>query len=190
MTNKRMKNKSTSFFKKFLLEMPAIMLGLLLALGLNSWKENKDRENNAKILVESITEEIKENYQTLLDVKKQYSKIFRENDSVINLYKKGLIKTLRIGTVTTRLQSVAWNTANVSEDVSIIPSDVLIRIAKVYEEQERVDLIIQSLDNYYINKDPDKSGLTNAKIKQNHMSNLISRHNDLEKKYKEFLQKK
>ena len=168
--------------------MPAIMVGLLLALGLNSWKENNDRENNAQILIASITKEIKENYQTLKDVEKQFSKVFVENDSIINLYEKGLIKTLRIATLTTRLKSVAWKTANVSEDISKIPLEVLFSISQVYEEQERVDFIIKSLDNYYINKDPDKSGLINAKIKQNHMSNLISRYRDLKIRYKEYLE--
>ena len=174
------------FLKKLLTEVSTIMLGLLLALALNSWKEDKDREHNAKVLVASINKEIKKNYQSVLNLKKNLDIQVQKNDSLISLYEEGVIKTLGIVTITHKLQSVAWKSANASEDFSVIPSPTLIGMAKVYEEQERADLIMKSIDNYYINNNPEQSSLTRSKIKQNHMKELLSRCKDLERRYKEY----
>ncbi|RKE94809.1 hypothetical protein [Ichthyenterobacterium magnum] len=176
------------FLKKILLEMPAIMLGLLVALALNSWKENNDRAYRAANLLASINNEIKHNYEIVPSVKESTINIYKRNDSIISLYKNSEIKSLSIATITSEaIRNVAWKTASLSDDFSAIPIETLTELSKVYLEQERVEFIRNSIDNLFINSDPELSSLNLAKIKQNHMSRFISRYEDLIKEYEDYL---
>ena len=168
--------------------MPAIMLGLLVALALNSWKENNDRAYRAANLLASINNEIKHNYEIVPSVKESTINIYKRNDSIISLYKNSEIKSLSIATITSEaIRNVAWKTASLSDDFSAIPIETLTELSKVYLEQERVEFIRNSIDNLFINSDPELSSLNLAKIKQNHMSRFISRYEDLIKEYEDYL---
>ena len=179
--------KEPNFIRSLLFEIPAILIAVLLALVLSSWRENVNKNEKARIIIAYVTAEIENNYAVirLVDSLSQ-SSLNAFNASILS-YETGKSQDIPSALVTPTIKNVAWEMARSSEVFSNIAPEVITNMASVYQEQERAAAIIKSLDDFRIKQDPGMSLINSAKYKRNHLRGLIDRYRDLKRRYEEFL---
>jgi len=130
---------------RLLWDIPAVVIAVLLALGLNTWKENKADKAAAKESLQAIFEEMKENSASLDDflVKNRafQTSIQQVRDSMESIGINELDR-LRLDFDFIVLSSAAWDTSLKKEIGKHYGSAVIRDLAKLYNIQEFISNLL------------------------------------------------
>ncbi|OIQ39149.1 MAG: hypothetical protein BM563_04895 [Bacteroidetes bacterium MedPE-SWsnd-G1] len=82
-----MENKTGKYFKYAIGEIVLVVIGILIALQINNWNENKkSRRFEVKILKE-LRNDLKSNYLELAEIRENYEVLIIKSDSLIDVLK-------------------------------------------------------------------------------------------------------
>ncbi len=180
-----MKNKAVW---QILFEFLSIVFAVLLALGLNSAKQNLDFKNEAQFLTQKIIEECKRNKLELDSVYHQNNEYKIYLDSLQSLDK--IEGNFTISIASELLTKSAWDFTKVSRSFSYLDENFLNDVAELYEKQDYYMLIsnqmFQNMGEMLIS-DPKPEKTVN--ISAYYLLNLNVTAEDLQQTYTQFLNK-
>jgi hypothetical protein len=78
--------KSTKYFKYAIGEIILIVIGILIALQINNWNENRINSNKETAILANIHKEFKENRKQLDSVISEHKKIYNNSAKIISLF--------------------------------------------------------------------------------------------------------
>lgn len=132
---------------KFLWDIPPVVIAVLLALGLNTWKENRSEAAAAKESLKAIIMELDANEASIQG--------FRDDNKkhMDNLY--ALLDSMESANITTLetsdydfsfriLSSSVWETSQTREIAKYHSPDIIRDIAKLYNLQKLIDGVWQT----------------------------------------------
>lgn len=116
------------------IEFVSVVFAVLLALGLNSWKENKANEEAALLLKSNILDELKKN-QSLIDLTLENNKeYFSYLDSIITV-PRAEVQGIYFEFNYENLTNGAWVIAQNSPAIHNLDSEFLKEVADIYQAQ-------------------------------------------------------
>lgn len=170
-------------------EFLSVVFAVLLALGLNSYKQNLDLKNEATFLSNNILNECKANL-TKLDSSIQINEDFHHY--IDSLIKAEEVKGFSFSYNNEMLSSISWNFTKSSKSFSFIDPVFLNDAAEVYELQEfymkNSNQMFEHLGSMILQIDNIKPR-TLAMTGNYYLSNLIGAAKELKSFYEEFLEK-
>lgn len=176
-------------YKSLLLEAITIIFAVLVALAVDSWKEDADRRHEVNMAMASIKKEIESNLKGCIEVLSENTHMVDELNQSIALYEQGSSKTIRLGIVLAELIDVAWLTTNSNQVVSWFEQDVLFSIGKVYHEQELYDVQIKHFRDFSLSYSPEMSIISKAKYQRRYLNSMNVRVKELIGHYQQYLEK-
>lgn len=174
---------------KIVFEFLSIVFAVLLALGLNSYKQNFDLKKESKVLTEKILIECRKNLTKLDTVIYQNQDFRMYLDSVRTLEK---VDGFRFDFSNELLSSSAWQFTQVSRSFQLMDQSFLDDATELYEVQNYyMDISNQMFQNLgdMIMK-IDEAGSKNI-ISTSHyyLTNILQSADQLQKMYRNFLEK-
>ena len=92
--NLLMENKTSKYFKYAIGEIILVVIGILIALQINNWNENRKLNNNEKVILSDLVEDLELDYNAFNEDKKQLDKQLKLVDElIINPHNSKLAKT-------------------------------------------------------------------------------------------------
>ena len=180
-------NSLKKYLINLLLEIPAILIAVVLALVMTEKSEEQSKKKEAEIVLSSIVEEVKNNYSRVVFIDSVTTNVIKSNEAQIELLRNNKTNSVSPNFVTTEISNVAWETAKYSNLFSEIDPNKLKVLGSIYQEQKRATLIMENYDLFNINKDPNLSLTNKVIILNNHLYSLSSRYEDLIGRYEKFL---
>jgi hypothetical protein len=133
--------------KQFLLHLVMIVLGIVIALGLEQWRESLHHKSIAERALNEITQEmgknqalIRKNLPTFEKVTKQVEDMLVAQKAAIKAYesKTGPVPEPKdedgdVGML--GLQSTAWSMANINQALSYMPHETAVKLSRIYNAQ-------------------------------------------------------
>jgi hypothetical protein len=176
-------------YKSLLLEAVTIIFAVLVALAVDSWKEDMDRRHEVSVAMTSIKKEIEANLQQCTEALSDNTRLVDELNQSIMRYEQGRSEKIRLGIVVADLIDVAWLTTNNNQVVAWFEQDVLFSIGRVYHEQELYDIQIKHFRDFRLSYNPEMSKITQAKYQRRYLLSMNQRVKELIGKYQEYLKK-
>jgi hypothetical protein len=176
-----------------LVEVFSVVLAVLLALGVNEWRTNKNNEDLGAEAYEKVVKEVERNRSKLDTLLANHKKILVEIDSVISKLKRNS-NEISFGQINFETpSSTAWEAAKLTAAVNYLEYDRVEMITSVYSTQKVYsdvsDRIFQELVFFVPDKDREK--MINQFFKQKvYLNNLILIEEQLIQEYKKFLEGK
>ncbi|MCH9651700.1 MAG: hypothetical protein K0U98_25965 [Deltaproteobacteria bacterium] len=118
-------------WSRLLFEFLSIVVGVLLALGVNEWREDRNNRSRARQALVNITREIEANQAHLTEVHRNNSAYLAAMDEVSEGDSSGPEFQAAWG-----LQSTAWEAARESGALGNVEYGTILSIAQVYQFQE------------------------------------------------------
>lgn len=170
-------------------EFLSIVFAVLLALGLNSYKQNSDLQAESKLLKTNILDECQANLMKL-DSTILENEIFQAY--LDSLLEADEVESFEFSFHNKLLSSIAWNFTKSSKSFQYMDSDFLQNAAEVYENQayymnisnqmfEHIGTMILQVDNV--------ESKTLTMTGNYYLSNLLSTSKKLKINYEDFLSK-
>ncbi|RZN82372.1 MAG: hypothetical protein EVB12_03000 [Winogradskyella sp.] len=89
-----MENKTSKYFKYAIGEIILVVIGILIALQINNWNENRKLNNNEKIILIDLVEDLELDYKAFTEDKKNLHRQLKLVDElIIDPYNSTLAKT-------------------------------------------------------------------------------------------------
>ena len=176
-----------------LVEVFSVVLAVLLALGVNEWRTNKNNEDLGAAAFEKVVKEVERNRSKLDTLLVNHREILVEIDSVISKLKRNS-NEISFGQINFETpSSTAWEAAKLTTAVNYLEYDRVEKITSVYSTQKVYsdvsDRIFQELVFFVPNKDREE--MINQFFKQKvYLYNLILIEEQLIEEYKKFLEGK
>jgi hypothetical protein len=173
--------------RKIFIEMIPVILGVLIALFINNWKQTLDDQKFLKKIYSSVEREMELNlneFSTLLPI--QYALIdslnYWKSNKEVSLI-EALQKTngLQIPTV----KNTAWNSF-LNSKLELIDFEVVSILTDVEEKKEVMNIKTEKLMDFVLNN-TDSSDSRDKKILIIHLLNLINSEKGLVETYEEYL---
>lgn len=126
----------TETFRKILIEVVSVVFAVLLALGLNHWREDLGEKKLAQQAFKNIVIEIKSNIRSLEDEEEDYQ---NQIDALLEqrkLLETGEKKGFSFGYNHPVLSNSAWTIANSTGAIKDMDLDVVLELSELYIFQE------------------------------------------------------
>ena len=172
-------------FKKIAVEMFSIIFAVMLALGIEDWMQDRERDDRAALMMERITAEVQNNRDEL-------KKAIADN----NKFAEGLKKALRKENTTFEdvspfiqmsagsINNSAWSSAQMTNVITYMPIETVGQLASLYDTQSYYTKFaqgfIQGFADYSVGvQQPDqmkmvtKKFITNLMIMNSLASNIV-----------------
>ncbi|MEQ9425002.1 MAG: hypothetical protein RJQ09_11320 [Cyclobacteriaceae bacterium] len=124
-------------FKLLLMEMASVVFAVLLALGLNAWRENHKNEQLAEQAYENILTELRQNAVELdsgiLDFEIRLTVLKTIEDSLERGHE---VQKFYFGYSQPVLNKTAWSTANLTQAIVYMDPEVVMDISQLYIVQD------------------------------------------------------
>ena len=157
----------SSNFKKFMLEMLPVILGVLIAFMINNWNENYKSERKFKLAKAHIIQEIKSNKdecEKILKVQEkrnEFYKTYRDSLTKFQSKKLSFAQLPFEGINVPSISRTAWDAANTSGITSDFSFEELQMLTAIYEMQEILDDVQKQIrSNVYSNSMYSPESLT------------------------------
>ena len=174
---------------QILFEFISIVFAVLLALGLNSYKQNQDLKSESEVLTTKILSEVSKNLQKIDTVIAENTDFKIYLDS---LQKSKTIDGFNLEFSSKLLSKSAWQFTQASKSFHFMESEFLDEVTELYEMQSfYVDISDQMFHNFgvmLLNMDNTKPK-TMVATANYYLTNLLSASQDLREVYKELLSK-
>lgn len=175
-------------FRRLGLEMFSIVFAVLLALALDSWQEKSKKTQKLDQALEDIVLEL--NGFTHLDKAVGYNQQMLDTiRSKIKQYEDGKKVTFLIGMGRPEVKSLAWTTAKSTGLASDFDRDLLLELAEIYSEFDRLENVLDMYAEFNLKYDPDMPKYTWARYVERYVRSAIFRMQELNNKSKAFLEK-
>lgn len=174
----------------FLVEVFSVVFAVLLALGVNEWREANNNEALASEAFSKVVQEIRGNKSMIDEILLNHKNIIAEIDTVIaKLNRKSDI--VGFGDIIFETPSrTAWDAAVLTTAVNYLDYDKVEKITSVYSTQriysDVADKVFQELVFFVPDKNPEEmiKQFTKQKV---YVYNLISTEQQLLESYSKFL---
>ena len=153
-----MENKTSKYLKYAIGEIVLVVIGILIALQINNWNEERKNEVTKQIYLKSLIAELKNNFNTYLDVQKNYDKRIASFDHLFNTINtantnKDSIKNAFNEAVTfigiTMINKTAFDELINSQNFQVFEKDLRDKIMIYYNELhntiERINMELNEL---------------------------------------------
>lgn len=130
-----MENKK-GWIGKLLTEFISVVFAVLLALGLNHWREANNDEKLAEKALVNIFLEIQSNQIDVLEEMASYKERLKEVKVYKDSYDKGESMRYSLGFNMPMLSDAAWNVANTTGAVKDFDQDLLLELSSIYTFQD------------------------------------------------------
>ena len=177
-------------FSSILIEMFSVVFAVLLALGVNEWKNNNSNEELGLEAYKKITKEVEGNKRKISNILENHNNILANLDSVISHLRQKR-DDITFGQMMFETPSAtAWEAAKLTNAVNYLKYDRIEKITSVYSTQKIYndvsDRIFQELIFFVPEKNREKmiDQLLRQKI---YLLNLISIEKQLLEEYNSFL---
>ena len=174
-----------------LIEVFSVVLAVLLALGVNEWRTNKNNKDLGLAAFEKIIKEVENNKNKVETLLVNHKNILTDIDSVIAKLKR------RNGDITfgqiifETPSSTAWEAAKITTAINYLDYDKVEKITTVYATQKVYSDVSDKIFQEYIFfvPDSDREIMQKQFYKQKvYLHNLISIEEQLMEDYKNFLE--
>ena len=141
-----MPNSSPIDWRSIFLEAFFVVLGVVLALGANSLREQRSNERRAETALTSIVDEMRSNqhlveasidyHSYLMDTLYKFTARFGDDKSRFpsgRIFHKGFVNPARI-------VSRAWDAVETTGVIEFIPFETVLQVSQVYENQRQYEL--------------------------------------------------
>ena len=183
-------NSNNINFKSFILETITIVFAVLVALAVDSWKEELDRQDAVDIALVSITEEIKRNLAGSIRTLSYNQNTVKDLALKIKQFREGKSKDLSLGGyVLTEITGVAWQATNSTQVSSWFKPDMLFELGRIYHEQKLYDDLIKRIRSFHFSLDPETPDIKRIKYRYRHLKNMNDRAEELIELYQAFIEK-
>jgi len=129
-TSKRESRRFIHSLRLFTIELFSVIIGVLLALMLNQWSENRDTNKKVNIALTNIASELQENSKILDIVHKQNALVFQDSTEADNNDSNDTF------TPAIQMQETAWNTFLSTELSTNIEYELLLLLSQTYSIQD------------------------------------------------------
>jgi len=123
---------------KLLAEVVSVVFAVLVALGIDQWWEGRENQAMARVSLEAVTREIRENRAQLEDMGNMppVAEMMADLDSVIGDFERGdRPRDASVNYDLALLSSAAWETAQLNRATQFLPLDQVVTLARLYEFQ-------------------------------------------------------
>ena len=170
------------------MEMIPVTLGVLIALFINDWKQNKENERFMNNALESIDKEMKLNIEDFNSIlPKQYAMIdtinFHINNNEISLaeiFEK--TKGLEVPTV----KNTSWKSF-LNSKMELVKFDVISKLTDIEESKGFMNKKLDGLMGFVFDNIESTESKTKKKLEMQ-LLNLLDSEEELLKSYKEYLE--
>ncbi|MEP1093824.1 MAG: hypothetical protein ABJG78_01875 [Cyclobacteriaceae bacterium] len=170
-------------------EFLSIVFAVLLALGLNSYKQNQDLQSESEVLSKKILSECKKNSTSLDTVLNQNREFMTYLDSMRSLKD---VDSFGLNFSNDLLSSSAWKFTQASRSFQLMDQEFLDDATELYELQsyymEISNQMFQNLGEMLLRME-ELTPKTMIKTSYYYLTNILSVAEDLNEKYKNFLNK-
>ncbi|MFC1784810.1 hypothetical protein ACFL0J_04190 [Candidatus Neomarinimicrobiota bacterium] len=125
----RFTNRMIPSFRLFFIELFSVVLGVILALMLNQWSENRSIDKKVNIALSNVANEIQANSKILKIIHKQNALVFQDSTEMDNNDSNNTF------TPAIQLQETAWNTFLSTGLSTNIDYELLLLLSQVYSIQ-------------------------------------------------------
>jgi hypothetical protein len=127
------------------LEAAFVVFAVLLALGVDEWRENRTNQKLADRTRDSIIEEIHTNYLELISTRSLHdSLLIQLNNDLIDLKNDSSIP-INVDFSVSLLSTAAWHTAQMTQATHFLDLSWIIEVSRLYELQELYEVRQNSL---------------------------------------------
>ncbi len=161
-----MKKKSINF-NHLIFEFISVSFAVIFALFVNQWREDYNNQKLAEKSITNISEELKENKETLTQLIPKHKALIVSIDSLLAIAKTDSIDKNTLNAVEiTLISSSAWEMAKITKAVYFIDFDEVNNLAKVYNLQAYYESIVKQyiLKNSLSNSNVDLESLNKVKV--------------------------
>lgn len=130
--------RRSSSVLKLAAEVVSVVFAVLVALGIDQWWESRENADLARVSLEAITREIRENRNQLVDYGDMppVDEMMAGLDSVIADFSRGDDpRNASVNYDLALLSSAAWETAQLNRATQYMPLDQVVSLARLYEFQ-------------------------------------------------------
>jgi len=155
-----MENKTSKYFKYAIGEIVLVVIGILIALQINNWNENRKTNKVEQNYLSSLNSEFQSNLQELKDHLKTQNAILKDSEFLLNLYEHDSITQVvnqRIlyaiegngwGTISNYQKNI-WQDLNSTGNTNIIKNKKLLKeVSLFYSRNEFYDKLLVEWNNY------------------------------------------
>lgn len=172
-------------------EFISVVFAVLLALGLNSYKQSVDAEDEALILKSSILKECTENLIKIDSFRINNSEYYSYLDSLVNLGEDEVDDFFFQANIEL-LTNGAWTIAQNNSSINRLNQEFLIEAAEIYQTQEFYsEFSVSFFENVgnYLNRQDEVTPYTTALSLYFNMNVLNNSAEELSKQYMRFLRR-
>lgn len=148
----------SSNFRKFMMEMLPVIIGVLIAFMINNWNENYKSEKKFNLAKAHIIQEIKTNKsecEKILKVQEKRNEFYRTYRDSLNKFQSKKLSFAQLpfeGINVPSISRTAWDAANTSGVTGDFSFEELQMLTAIYEMQEILDDVQkQMISNVYSN---------------------------------------
>ncbi|OEK00093.1 hypothetical protein BFP97_00545 [Roseivirga sp. 4D4] len=183
-----MKKRNVSL-KTLSLEIFSIVFAVLLALTLDSWKEQRKDQKRIGKALSDISMEIDYFLNILERGPNTNQQAFDSLNYAIEMYESGKKANFNFGIGRPEMSSLAWQSSKESGITAKFTRSLFLDIAEVYIEYDRLTSVFDLHTEFMLKADPDMSEYTRAKYTVKHLRTVLFRIEDLKRKANEFKEK-
>lgn len=143
--------KKLSVLNTIIVEFVSILFAVLLALGINQWKDNRNNHKLAVSSLEKINHEISENKEILSAMITAHEKSKLKIDSLLIKYKNPQFTVDSVDFSFVLINTTSWETAKLTNAISYMKFDLVTNLSKIYHFQNYYEEIVKVYvkDNLY-----------------------------------------
>ncbi len=173
--------------KRFLLEIFSIIFAVLLALALDSWRENLNEQKRIDRALQDIFLEVN-SFMALEGALSFNNEQLDLLDSMIRLYEDGATTPFQGGVGRPEVKNLAWETSKESGIASGFNRQLSLDLAEVYVEFDRLQQILEYSREFNLKVDPEMSEYTRARHVRRQIQQTIFRCVEVQRKASDFLE--
>lgn len=173
-----------------LVETFSVVLAVLLALGINGWRERRAEAQLAADALAKLVTEVEGNRDRLTNILPQQRARAESLQSGIDAIEAGNEPGVNIGLIAEQLRSAAWETALLTDAARHMDFEVVSQLSDIYKLQEVVDASLNRMLASMTSADfaDDERSLPALKAFVGSMVQLISLEEQLLDLYEEWLE--
>ena len=133
-----MRERTAELLRSALFESAFVVLGVILALAANEWRESRMHRREARAAVASIVEELRANREgvaaSMAYHRSRLDTLYAHRDDAwtptLQLFSRGFISPAQ-------LEQTAWTSASETGTLTHVPYSEVLRLSRVYAQQAR-----------------------------------------------------
>ncbi len=140
-----MQEKIKELSRNILFELVIVVLGILLALAINSWYQDLEMRQQAETLLQKLEYEVSNNQTNISQIQKVYEKNIELTNRYIKEVEDGVEIDVDYSVNLLEADIAVWKFIQNRKELDQLPVDLLIAISESYRSLEETDSLIKEL---------------------------------------------